>query len=128
MWGFFYFLCGFLGLITPQSGSQSAAMTALSLAFFLPPAVLVILAYRENNKALLLRLRLISILSLSLTLLLFILNIAAVGASETTGNVLYYVLTFVSVPMVCSQHYVLSLFFWACLLFSTFPALFRKRK
>ncbi len=128
LWGFFYLLCGFLGLITPQSGAQAGAMTALSLAFFLPPAVLLILAYRENNKNLLRQLRLISILSLALTLLVFVLNIAAVGASETTGKVLYYVLTFVSVPMVCSQHYVVSLFLWACLLFSTFPALIRKKK
>jgi len=127
LWIFFYLLCGFLGLIVPDSGSQAAAMTVLSAAFFVPPAVLLVQAYKARDKKTLLRLRVISILSLALTLLVFILNIAAVSASETTGTVLYYVLVFVSVPMVCSQHYILSLFLWACLLFSTIPTIFGKK-
>lgn len=118
-WVFFYFLCAFISNVENPAGIQSAALTVLSLIFFIPPAILLYDAARSGDKKTLLRLRLISILSLSLTLAALIANIASVNASETVGNVLYQVLIFASVPMVCSQHYVLSMFLWACLLFAT---------
>lgn len=126
LWLFFYFLCGILGIIEPSTDLQAGAMTVLSLVFFLPPAILLIRAIRMGDRKTVKTLRLISILSLSLTVVGFIMNIAAVNASEQTGLVLYRVLNFLSVPMVCSRHYVLSLFLWACLLFSTFPKFFKK--
>lgn len=126
LWLFFYFLCGILGIMEPSTDLQAGAMTVLSLVFFLPPAILLIRAIRTDDRKTVKTLRLISILSLSLTVVGFIMNIAAVNASEQTGLVLYRVLNFLSVPMVCSRHYVLSLFLWACLLFSTFPKIFKK--
>ena len=126
LWLFFYFLCGILGIMEPSTDLQAGAMTVLSLVFFLPPAILLIRAIRKGDRKTVKTLRLISILSLSLTLVGFIINIAAVNASEQTGLVLYRVLNFLSVPMVCSRHYVLSLFLWACLLFSTFPKILKK--
>lgn len=126
LWLFFYFLCGILGIMEPSTDLQAGAMTVLSLVFFLPPAILLIRAIRMGDRKTVKTLRLISILSLSLTVVGFIMNIAAVNASEQTGLVLYRVLNFLSVPMVCSRHYVLSLFLWACLLFSTFPKIFKK--
>ena len=128
LWIFFYLLCGFLGLIVPETGLQKAAMTVLGLAFFVPPAVLLVQAHLQSDKKELLRLRLISILSLSLTLVVFFFNIISVGGTEAAGNVLYYVLIFVSVPMICCRFYVLSLFLWACLLFASIPAIYRKKK
>ena len=35
------------------------------------------------------------------------------------GNFLYQVLIIVSSPMVCSRHWALSLFLWACLLITS---------
>lgn len=128
IWGFFYFLCAFISNIQSPTGSQAAALTALSVIFFVPPAILLWDAVKEKDKKMLFTLRLISILSLSLTLAALIANIASVGASETVGNVLYQVLIFASVPMVCSQHYVLSMFLWACLLFATIPGFVLKKQ
>ena len=120
LWAFFYLLCGFLSYITQPTYAQSVALTLLSVVFFVPGALLLIDAFKQQDAKELRRLRLISLLSLTLTLAVFIANIASVGGSEALGQVLYQVLIYVSVPMVCSQHYVLSLFLWACLLFSTF--------
>lgn len=128
LWLFFYLLCGILGIMEPSTGLQAGAMTVLSLIFFLPPAILLIRAIRMGDQKTVRILRLISILSLSLTLVGFVVNIAAVNASEQAGLVLYRVLNFLSVPMVCSRHYVLSLFLWACLLFSTFPKFLSKKR
>ena len=120
LWGGAYILCGLLSLIGKPSGALQVVMTIFSIGFFVPPAVLLAKAFREDDLKSLKLLRLMSILSLVLTLLLFLLNILSLGWSEAVGNFLYYTLVFLSVPMVCSGHYALSLFLWACVLFSTF--------
>lgn len=121
IWAFFYLLCGFISNIRITTDAQSAALTILSLIFFIPGGILLVDALRGGDKKTLKILRWISGLSLGLTLVTIIANIASVNATEAVGNVLHQVLIFVSVPMVCSQHYVLSLFLWACLLFATLP-------
>jgi len=127
IWGFLYFLCAFISNVQSPTGVQSVALTVLSLLFFIPPGVLLYDALKKEDKKTLFLLRLLSILSLSLTLGALIANIAVVGASETVGNVLYQVLIFVSVPMVCSQHYVLSMFLWAFLMIATIPKLYKRK-
>ena len=127
IWGFLYFLCAFISNVQSPTGVQSVALTVLSLLFFIPPGVLLYDALKKEDKKTLFLLRLLSILSLSLTLGALIANIAAVGTSETVGNVLYQVLIFVSVPMVCSQHYVLSMFLWAFLMIATIPKLYKRK-
>ena len=127
LWVFFYLLCAFISNVASPTASQSAALTCLSLIFFIPPAILLADALKKNDEKTLSLLRLISILSLTLTSAALIANIAAVNASDTWGTVLHQLLIFASVPMVCSQHYVLSMFLWGCLLFATLPKL-RKKK
>ena len=127
IWGFLYFLCAFISNVQSPTGVQSVALTVLSLLFFIPPGVLLYDALKKEDKKTLFLLRLLSILSLSQTLGALIANIAVVGASETVGNVLYQVLIFVSVPMVCSQHYVLSMFLWAFLMIATIPKLYKRK-
>lgn len=128
LWGFFYIMCWLLGNITGPSASQAAALTVLSVVFFLPPLLLLVDGLKTRDQKTLLILRLTSIASLSLTMILFIVNILSVNGSETLGNILHQVLNFVSVPMFCSQHYVLSMFLWACLLFATLPGVILKKK
>ena len=125
-WLFAYGLCGILGLIEPVTDLQAAMMTALSVLFFVPPVILLIRSLKRKEQLPVKVIRWICIGSLGLTLAGFIANIAAVNASEQTGLVLYRLLNFVSVPMVCSRHYVLSLFLWACLLCATFPKIYKK--
>lgn len=121
IWAGLYLLCGALSLIPTPSGALRVFMTLLSVAFFAPGILLLINARRSGDEKTVKQLRLLSILSLGLTLLLLIFNILSVTGSETLGNVLYYILMLVSVPMVCSGHYVLSLFLWACILVCTLP-------
>ena len=58
----------------------------------------------------------LSIVSLSLSVLLLIANFLSAFHSELLGNILHGVLVVVSSPMICSGHWALSLFLWACLL------------
>ena len=120
IWGGAYALCGLLSLIGKPSAVLQVVMTLFSLGFFVPPAVLLVKAFQEQDTKTVKLLRLISILSLGLTVLVFLLNILSMGWSEAMGNFLDYTLVCLSVPMVCSGHYALSLFLWACLMFSTF--------
>ena len=125
LWGFFYLLCAFISNVESPSASQSVALTVLSLIFFIPPVILLVDAYKKKDEKTIRVIRLLSALSLALTALALIANIAAVNASDTLGIVLHQVLIFASVPMVCSQHFVLSMFLWACLLFATLPKVWK---
>ena len=112
LWAVLFILCAGLGFIPEPEGAAATVMTILSVSFFVPPALLL---YRgEKQDALLVRN--LSALSLGLTLVLLILNFLTAFSSETLGQILYYVLTIVSSPMICSGHWAMSLFLWACLL------------
>lgn len=120
-WGVLYALCAGLGHISQPNDAQSVALTLLSLVFFAPGAILLVDALRSGDQKTRLELRWISGISLGLTLVLLVANLASALGSEVLGTVLYELLIFASVPMVCSRHWALSLFLWACLFFVTFP-------
>lgn len=126
VWLCFYAICAGLGHISEPTDTQTLALLAMALIFFIPGVILLVDALRARDEKTLLQLRWISILSLGLTLVLLVANVISALASETVGNVLYEILIFVSVPMVCSQQWLLSMFLWACLLFATL--LGRKKK
>ena len=108
LWGVLFILCAGLGFLPEATGW----MTALSILFFLPPALLLC----KGDKNTVLLVRNLSLLSLGVTLVTLILNFVLAVSSETLGNILHSVLTIVSAPMICSGFWVLSLFLWACLL------------
>lgn len=118
-WGVLYCLCAGLGHIVEATPIQSAALTAISILFFVPGFYLLVDAKRNQNIRQLKFLRILGFSSLGLTLLMILVNIASVMASEVLGNVLHEILIFVSVPMFASRHWVLSLFLWAFFAFST---------
>lgn len=120
-WGLLYALCAGLGHITQPEGTQSVALTFIALLFFVPPAILLIDALRSGDRKTLRLLRIISIICLSLTFILLLLNVTSVLMAEVWGAVLHEMLIFVSVPMICSRHWILSMFLWAVLLFATIP-------
>lgn len=113
LWGILFVLCAGLGFLQPQDGFAGGLLTAVSLLFFVPG---VLLLYWGRRKPV----RIISALSLGMTLVLLLANFASLGMSEIAGNILYGILTVVSSPMVCSGYWVLSLFLWACLLMGSF--------
>lgn len=118
-WAILYVVCTCLGFAKEPTDAQSVAMTILSLVFFVPGFWLVADATHRQSRRGLLAIRWISIASLALTVLAFIANLASAAASDAVGNALYTVLIIVSAPMICMQIELLSLFLWACLLFST---------
>ena len=122
LWGVLFILCAGLGFVPEPAGALKGLMTALSILFFLPPALLLWNADREIS----LLVRNLSALSLGVTLATLILNFVLAVSSEFLGNVLHYVLVVVSCPMICSGYWVLSLFLWACLLMVSLKNLRKK--
>lgn len=115
LWAVLFILCAGLGFIPEPEAITAKALSVLSVAFFVPPALLL---YRSEKQDALL-IRNLSALSLTLTLVLLILNFLLAFSSETLGQILHYVLIIVSCPMICSGHWALSLFLWACLLMAS---------
>ena len=116
LWGGLFILCAGLGFIPEPSGALSVLMTVLSILFFGPPALLLFWARKEQDVHGLKLIRSLSALSLGLTLALLILNFMSAMASELLGSILYYILVIVTSPMICSGHWAMSMFLWACLL------------
>jgi hypothetical protein len=112
-WGVLYALCAGFGFIPEPEGMVKWAMTGLSMMFFVPGFVLL---YLEQHKTV----RLISAVSLGATMVIIMLNFLSVHSTTGTGDFLYALLGLVSVPMFCSNLWVLSLFLWACLLMASF--------
>ena len=119
LWGCLFSLCAGLGFIPEPVETQARIMTFLSVLTFLPPALLL---YRGNAADARL-IRNLSGLSLGLTLVLLVLNFLTALRSEFLGSVLHYILVMVSSPMICSGHWAMSLFLWACLLVASWKQL-----
>ena len=119
LWACLFILCAGLGFIPEPEGTLSVLMTLFSLLFFLPPAWLLYRGETADAKLI----RNLSALSLGLSLALLILNFLTALRSEFLGMVLHYVLTIVSAPMICSGHWAMSLFLWACLLMGSLKML-----
>ena len=115
LWAGLFVLCAGLGFIPEPEGPFKIALSIISLVFFVPPAWLL---YRGDMSDAKLVCNL-SALSLGLTLILLILNFLTALQSDFLGQVLHYTLVIVSSPMICSGHWAMSLFLWACLLIAS---------
>jgi len=109
LWGVLYALCFGLGFIEPGDQRLSTVLTLVSLGFFAPGFVLL---WRGQRKPI----RILSAVSLGLTLGVFLLNVLVTMGETLLGDFLYVLLGLVSVPMFSSRIWALSLFLWACLL------------
>ena len=121
LWAALFILCAAFGFIPEPEGLTAAALTLVSVIFFVPPALLLYRAEKQDIQLI----RNLSALSLALTLLLLIANFLAAFSSETLGLILHYMLIIVSSPMICSGHWAMSLFLWACLLTASLRQLHR---
>ena len=116
IWGIFYIICAGLGFIPEPEGTVRIFLTVISILFFVPPAILLFDAFSAGDEKTIRLIRLLSALSLALTLVLLIANFVAALGSTGLGSVLHVLLVIGSVPMLCSNYWVLSLFLWAVLL------------
>lgn len=119
LWSGLFILCAALGFLPEPEGPLRAVLTAISLVFFLPPALLLYAAYKQQDPDTAKLIRNLSCLSLAFSLVLLILNFLTALQSEFLGRVLHYMLVIVSAPMICSDHWAMSLFLWACLLMAS---------
>lgn len=126
IWLCLYILCAGLGMISERNILGDIFLTALSLAFFIPGILLLYKGIRTENQKILKTVRIISLISLVLTLSLIVLNIVLVFAGDTVGKILNGVLILVSAPMFCCYLRGLSPFLWACLFISSFPRMWKK--
>ena len=123
VWVCLYILCVGLGTVEQVEGIGKVLFLLTALIFFLPGAWILYMGIREKNRNRILRIRIISICSLALTVIVFSVNVMAVSASVEVGRFLYDLLNLVSAPMLCSQYWIVSLFCWACLLSASFTKL-----
>ena len=115
LWGILFALCAGLGFL-PSAGILA---TAAALLFFVPPVVLLYRARRDGDDPARLLIRNLAALSLGLTVALLVINFLTALSSEALGTAVHCLLTVVSTPMICSGHWALSLFLWACLLMAS---------
>lgn len=115
-WGALYAITAGFGFIVVQDSFAYGVLLLFALLFFLPPAILLHRAVQKGDRKGIKVIFIASACSLALTMLLFILNILTVAASETTGLFMYVLLVLFSAPMFCGQIKFISLFLWACLL------------
>ena len=125
-WAIMFMICAALGFIPAPKGAAYWSMFLFSLLFFVPPTILLYKAGKGRDKKELRRIRMISLISLGLTLLALALNFLSVDATEAAGIAVYYILIIVSSPMVCGQVWVVSLFLWGCLLTASWQELRKK--
>ncbi len=118
LWGFGYLLCAGLGFIPNPTGAAYGALFLTGIAFFIPPSILLYRAIRKQDQKLLRWIRGISLGSLIATFAAIVLNIMSYSASAFMGDAMHALLVLVSVPMVCGQVWVVSMFCWACLMYT----------
>ena len=126
LWAAAYVICTVCAFFPVAPGALTGLFVLLSLGFFVPPAFLIYKAVEHKWPKILRVIRNLSIISLSLTLVTILLNFLSFQASEAWGLVLYWLLILVSTPMICSQVWVIGLFGWAMLLFTSLTYLKKK--
>ncbi len=116
LWGGLFILCAGLGFIPFPAPSVKILSRILALFCFLPPAWLLYLGNKSQDRALVKLIRNLSALSLLLTLVLLVIIIVSAAGPILLGNILNSILIIVSSPMMACGNWALSMFLWACLL------------
>ena len=127
LWGGLFVLCAALGFIPNPGTALKILLTLLSVAFFIPGALLLRHAALNKDRNTATLVRNLAAASLVLTLVLIIGNFFSVLGSARLGDILYTLLIIISSPMICSQYWVLSLFLWACLMIWSLQILKQKK-
>ena len=120
LWIFLFLFCSAMGFIPDVTGVGQVLLWILSVVFFLPGMILLYDAYMQKDRKVLLRIRIVSIVSLLLTMIFLVAAIASVHSEKVVGDTLEAILNIVSCPMLISPFWFLSLFLWAFLMCGTF--------
>lgn len=112
IWLYLFAFCSVLGFIPDPPEFVKALQVTMGVCFFIPGGLLL----KTKEEKIIRLIRLLSILSLVLTLICVVLNFVSVMMTPVWGTVLYILMGVVSTPMLCCQIWVISLFGWAILL------------
>lgn len=118
IWAGLAVLCIGLGFLPNPTGLGKAALVLLGIAFFVPGGLLLYRARRDGDRSTASTVFTIAACSLAATVVMLIANVISAVLPEAVGNIFHVMLVIVSVPMVCTQYWLLSLFLWACLMFT----------
>ena len=116
IWLYLYILCAALGFIPEPQGLLQAMLALAAICFFIPPSVLIYRGVRHHEPKHIRNVLRLSILSLVLTMVLYVANILSIAASDLMGNILNAALTVLAAPALTFPIPVASIFAWACLL------------
>ncbi len=116
LWGIFYIICAGLGFIQEPQGLARALLFLCAVLFFVPPALLLHYGKTQGDAGAVKLVRGLAAASLLATLAGLILSILSALGSAELGTGMHILLGLVSVPMFCSNYWVVSLFLWAVLL------------
>ena len=119
LWGGLFVLCAGLGFLPEPVGILKLLLAVLALSFFIPPAVLLRRAEKKKDRHCICLIRNLSAAWLVLTCCLLVVNFLSLMGSAALGDVVYAVLIVASAPMACGQVWILTMFCWACLLFTS---------
>lgn len=119
-WLYLFIFCAAMGFIRERGPLVTALLALLSLVFFVPGGLLMYRGIKNHDRKLVRNVMLICICSLGLTLVLFIANILTALApnNDLLGRIFQAILVVFSTPMMCSPYQFISMFLWACLLFT----------
>lgn len=120
IWGAMYVLCVGLAYIQNPPTASKVALVVISLLFFVPGIILLWDAFKIRDRKGIMQIRIISAVSLGLTMIALVANLLSISAPQAIGDTLYDLLILVSAPMICGQYWIVSLFLWACLLSASF--------
>ena len=119
-WLYLFIFCAVMGFIRERNPLVTALLALLCLAFFVPGSLLLYHGIQHRDRRTVRNVMLISAGSLLLTMLLFIANTLTVLApkNDLLGRIFQALLTVFSTPMMCAPYQFISMFLWACLLFT----------
>ena len=118
LWGGLFALCAGLGFVPETVGFLRFLLVCLALGFFVPPALLLHRSAKSGDRHCAALVRNLAAASLILTCVLLVANFLSLMGTTALGDLLYSALIIVSAPMACGQYWILSMFCWACLLFT----------
>lgn len=127
IWLILFLICACLGFLPAPQGFAGVLCTALAIAFFAPPVLIVYKSWKQQDWQSIRLVRNLALGSLIVTLILLVGNFLTLAVPEWVGNAMYAVLVVVSAPMVCGQIWILSLLLWAALMWSCIFLLHRKK-
>lgn len=127
IWAVMYVAAVLLSLLDNVQGGGLVLLNIYAFLFFIPGGILAYWAIREKCRIQLRVLRIISGVSLILTVVLLVVSFLCSQVSGWLALILNSLLILLSAPLMIAPFWAASLFLWACLLMVTLPGVILPR-